>query len=48
MTLRTPCCISGCRRTFKPTDFQGYSEVMCSKHYRSDRELLARYKVVKR
>lgn len=28
---RQPCCIMGCRRTFKD---EGYSEVICSQHWR--------------
>lgn len=38
---RVPCCIRGCRRTFRAEVCGGSTEIMCGRHYRCDRVLLA-------
>lgn len=41
---RVPCCVVGCRRTFRTEDLGHSTEIMCGKHYRCDRELLVKFK----
>lgn len=45
---RVPCCIIGCRRTFKAEANHQGEEVMCGRHMRCDGGLLERFRTVKR
>lgn len=45
---RIPCCIVGCRRTFKTEALgDGHNEFMCGKHFRVDPELVRRLRRVR-
>ncbi len=39
---RVPCCITGCRRTFKREVVGESLEYLCGKHFRCDPDLLAK------
>lgn len=45
MSERTPCCIPGCKRTFRADQMKDSSEAMCGRHYRTiDDRLIQRHK----
>lgn len=43
---RKPCCITGCKRTFR-ADRCGDGEIMCGRHYRCDLRLVEHFKSLK-
>lgn len=45
---RVPCCIKGCKRTFRAEVLGEDSEYLCGRHYRADGELQRLHKDLRR